>query len=275
MYACIFQLVLWEHSQAFPWNNLPSNWEVRFPKVNTFISSLFSDHFLKALKGLVGLHRTVQLQLLQHYWLGHRLELLRYLNGLPWRWTEIILSFWRLYPGTAFWTLVDHDGYSISSKGFLPAVVDIMVIWVKFTHLVHFSLLIPRMSTFTLAISCMTTSNLPWFMDLTFQVPMQYCSLQHRTLLLSPVTSTVLFLLWLHSFILSGVIFSLISSSILGTYRLREFPFQYPIILPFHTVHGVLKTRILKWFAIPFSSGPHSMSQQFYSFVYIWRKWKH
>ena len=27
-------------------------------------------------------------------------------------------------------------------------------------------------------------------MDLTFQVPMQYCSLQHRTLLLSPVTST-------------------------------------------------------------------------------------
>ena len=28
-----------------------------------------------------------------------------------------------------------------------------------------------------------------WFMNLTFQVPMQYCSLQHRTLLLSPVTS--------------------------------------------------------------------------------------
>ena len=46
------------------------------------------------------------------------------------------------------------------------------------------------MSTFTLAISCLTTSNLPWFMDLTFQVPMQYCSLQHQTLLLSPVTST-------------------------------------------------------------------------------------
>ena len=42
----------------------------------------------------------------------------------------------------------------------------------------------------TLAISCLTTSNLPWFMDLTFQVPMQHCSLQHRTLLLSPVTST-------------------------------------------------------------------------------------
>ena len=46
------------------------------------------------------------------------------------------------------------------------------------------------MTTFTLAISCLTTSNLPWFMDLTFQVPMQYCSLQHLTLLLSPITST-------------------------------------------------------------------------------------
>ena len=43
---------------------------------------------------------------------------------------------------------------------------------------------------FTLAISYLTTSNLPWFMDLTFQVPMQYDSLQHRTLLPSPVTST-------------------------------------------------------------------------------------
>ena len=46
------------------------------------------------------------------------------------------------------------------------------------------------MLTFTFAISCLTTSNLPWLMDLTFQVLMQYCSLQHRTLLLSLVTST-------------------------------------------------------------------------------------
>ena len=33
----------------------------------------------------------------------------------------------------------------------------------------------------------------------------------------------------------------------------------YPIILPFHAVHGVLKARILKWLAIPFSSGPGSV----------------
>ena len=34
------------------------------------------------------------------------------------------------------------------------------------------------MLMFTLAISYLTTSNLPRFMDLTFQLPIQYCSLQ-------------------------------------------------------------------------------------------------
>ena len=74
----------------------------------------------------------------------------------------------------------------------------------------------------------------------------------------------VLFLLWLHPFILSGVISPLISSSILGTYQPGEFLFPYPIILPFHTVHGVLKATVLKWFAIPFSSGPHSVRPLFH-----------
>ena len=46
---------------------------------------------------------------------------------------------------------------------------------------VHFSSLIPRMLMFILARSCLTTSNLPWFTNLTFQVPMQYYSLQHGT----------------------------------------------------------------------------------------------
>ena len=43
---------------------------------------------------------------------------------------------------------------------------------------------------FTLAISCLITSNLPWFKDLTFQVLMQYRSLLHCSLLLSSVIST-------------------------------------------------------------------------------------
>ena len=80
------------------------------------------------LKGLVSLHRTIQLQLLQHYWLGHRL-------GLLWYWMVCLGNEQRLHPGTTFLdSFVDHDGYSISSKVFFPRVVDIIVIWIKFTH---------------------------------------------------------------------------------------------------------------------------------------------
>ena len=44
------------------------------------------------------------------------------------------------------------------------------------------------MLTFTLAISCFTTSNLLWFKDLLFHVPVRYCS--YSIGLPSPVTST-------------------------------------------------------------------------------------
>ena len=77
---------------------------------------------------------------------------------------------------------------------------------------------------------------------------------------MSHIHNWALFLLWLCLFFLSGIISPLISSSILGTYRPGEFIFQCPIFLPFHAVHGVLKARILKWFAIPFSSGPRFIS---------------
>ena len=109
--------------------------------------------------------------------------------------------------------------------------------------------------------------SLVWPLPITLihepDIPGSYAILLFTTLDLASITchihSWVLFLLWLHPFILSGITSSLISSSILGTYWSGEFLFQYPIILPFHTVHGVLKARILKWFAIPFSSGPHSV----------------
>ena len=83
------------------------------------------------------------------------------------------------------------------------------------------------MSMFTLAISCLITSNLPWFMGLTLQVPMQYCSLQHWALLSSAVTSKIecCFSLWLPLLILSGVIYPFFSSSILHTYNLGSSPF--------------------------------------------------
>ena len=58
-------------------------------------------------------------------------------------------------------SFVDHDGYSVSSERVLPAVVNIISSEFNSPIPVHFSLLIPRMSMFTLAISCLTTSNLP------------------------------------------------------------------------------------------------------------------
>ena len=41
-----------------------------------------------------------------------------------------------------------------------------------------------------LVISYLITSNVPWFMDLTFCVPIRYYSFQHRTLLSLPGTSS-------------------------------------------------------------------------------------
>ena len=133
-----------------------------------------------------------------------------------------------------FWDFVDYEGYSISSKGLLPISV-------------HFSSLIYKMSMFILATSCLTTSNLPWFMDLTFQVPMQYCPLQHWTLLLPPDTT----------FTTTGHFFHFDSdfsfSSISDSFRPGVFIFQCHIFLRLYTVHGVLKARMQKYFAIPFS----------------------
>ena len=106
------------------------------------------------------------------------------------------------------------------------------------------------MLMFTLAISCLTTSDLPWFMDLTFQVPMQYCSLQHWTLLPSPVTSTT------GHYFRFGSISSFFLELFLHwspvAYQPGDFIFQCLIFLPLHAVHGILKARVLKWFAIPF-----------------------
>ena len=89
-------------------------------------------------------------------------------------------------------------------------------------------------------------------MDLTFQVPRQYCSLQHWTLLRSPVISTTghCFRFGSASSFLLGL-FLHFSFSTLGTYRTGEFISQCHIYFPFHTVHGVLKARILTFLPFP------------------------
>ena len=63
-----------------PRPNLPVTPGVSWLPTFAFQSPIMKGHlfWVLVLKGLVGLHRTVQLQLLQQYWLGHRLGLLWY-----------------------------------------------------------------------------------------------------------------------------------------------------------------------------------------------------
>ena len=80
------------------------------------------------LGAVVSLHRTVQVQLLQHYCryidLNYRdIEWFALETNRDHSVTFKIASKYRISD-----SLVDHDGYSISSKGSLPTVVDILVI---------------------------------------------------------------------------------------------------------------------------------------------------
>ena len=93
------------------------------------------------------------------------------------------------------------------------------------------------MSMFTLAISCLTTSNLPWLMDPTFQVPKQYYSLQRQTFIR----------LYFHH---------------QKWVKWSEVAQYCPTLcdpidcsLPGSSVHGILQARILEWVAISFSRG--------------------
>ena len=87
------------------------------------------------------------------------------LNDFRWvslKRTEIILSFLRLYPSTAFqtlWLVMRVTLFVLWDS--LPIVVDIMVVWISLPIPVPL-VQIPEMSTLTLTISCLTTSDLPW-----------------------------------------------------------------------------------------------------------------
>ena len=111
----------------------------------------------------------------------------------------------------------------------------------------------------TLSVSCLTTSNLLWFTNLTFQVLMQCCSLQHRTLVSHQTHPQLGIISTLAKpFILCWAVSPLFPSTILDTDQPRGLIFWCHIFLPFYTVHVVLKARMLKWLALPFSSGPCS-----------------
>ena len=80
------------------------------------------------LEGLVGLHRTVQLQLLCITGWGIDLDYC----DIEWCALEMKRDYSVIFEIAAKYCIsdsfADHDGYSISSKQFLPTVVDIMVI---------------------------------------------------------------------------------------------------------------------------------------------------
>ena len=108
------------------------------------------------------------------------------------------------------------------------------------------------MSVVTPAISCLTTSYLPWFMDLWFQFLCNIVLCSIRLYFHYQSYPQLGVVLALALFPVSGVISSLFSSSILGTYWPGEFIFQCHIFLPFHTLYGVLKQDY--WSVLPFPS---------------------
>ena len=91
------------------------------------------------LEGLVGLHRTFQLQLLHHYCWGIDLDSC----DIEWFALEVnrdhFVSFEIASKYCILHSFVDSDGCSISSKEFLLTVVDIMVTELNSPIPVHFS----------------------------------------------------------------------------------------------------------------------------------------
>ena len=80
------------------------------------------------LYGLIGLRRIIQLQLLQNYWLGIGMDYC----DVEWFALETNRDHSVIFEIVSKYCIsdsfVDQDGHTISSEGFLPAVVDIMVI---------------------------------------------------------------------------------------------------------------------------------------------------
>ena len=83
------------------------------------------------LKGLVGLHRTIHISFFSITGWGIDLDY----RDIVWFALETNRDHSVIFETASKYCIsdsfVDRDGYFISSEGFLPAVVDIMVIWQK------------------------------------------------------------------------------------------------------------------------------------------------
>ena len=131
-------IFFWQNSVSFcpasfctPRPNLPVITGISWFPTFTFQFLMMKRTFfflLLVIKVVVSLHRTSQLQLLWHQWLECRL-------GLLWCWIVYLgnkmrsfCHFWDCTQVLHFRLIVYNEGYSISSKGFLPTVV---LVWCK------------------------------------------------------------------------------------------------------------------------------------------------
>ena len=79
-----------------------------------------TSFLMLVLEGLVGLHRTVQRSASSAFLDRAKTWVTVILNALPWKLTEIILSFLRVLRYCILDSFVDYEGCSISFKRFLP-----------------------------------------------------------------------------------------------------------------------------------------------------------
>ena len=171
--------------------------------------------------------------------------------------------FWDCTQVLHFELFVHYEHYSISFKGFLPTVVDIMVIWIKFAHSCPFQF------TDSLRRPCSLLLSLFDHVQFTLipgpNITGSYAIQGLYSIRLYFHHNWVLFPLWLSHFILSGAISNcplLFPSRTLDTFWSGWLIFQGHIFLPFHTVHGILQERILQWLLFP-PSADHILSELF------------
>ena len=122
-------------TSSFSWQNsisvCPASFRISRPNLlvtpGVFLTSYFcipvpyneKDIFFGVLflEGLVALHKTIQFQLLQHYWSGHRL-------GLPWYWMVCLGNEQRSF--CPFWDCIQVLHFGLSCHiGHLDSFVNI------------------------------------------------------------------------------------------------------------------------------------------------------
>ena len=114
------------------------------------------------------------------------------------------------------------------------------------------------MSMFTLTISFLTTSNLPWIIDLVFQFPVEYCSLQHQALLPFPVISTTGHFFWF-GYISSFFLELFVHSSPVSYWAPNGLVNSSFSVISFCLIilfMGFSRQEYWSRFSIPFCSGP-------------------